>query len=124
MLGDVGAFPDKDVLTFSINSDSIVGHEPVAALDQVECNFTFADSALPYEQKANAVDVNKRAVNYRARREYLIQKLTEEVDQPRRLECAPEDRDAVLGDEIDEVLLELVAVRDDDTRYLELQDSL
>ena len=54
---------DQDVFRSAGDLDDIVGNQPVAPFDEIQCTFTLADSTAPGEQKSHTVDVHQGTVN-------------------------------------------------------------
>ena len=73
MLRDLGRGADQRVLAHLADLDHVVGHQPVASLDQFQGHLGFTDSALARDQDADAVDVDQHAVDRDAGRQPNIQ---------------------------------------------------
>src|SRR5438105_2165700 len=64
---EIGARAHQNVLTFLRHHHDVIGDEAVAAFDQIERDFRFADAAAAHEQHADAIDIDERAVDHRLR---------------------------------------------------------
>ena len=79
---------DQHVVAAAGDLDHVVGHQAVAALDQVEHALALADARAADEEQADAVDVGQRAVQRGARRERLLDDRLDPAVELRRLELA------------------------------------
>ncbi len=69
----VAVAADQDVLAGAGDLDDVVGHQAVAAFDEVQGAFALADAAAAGEQQPHAVDVDQGAVDLGLGREDLLQ---------------------------------------------------
>ena len=69
MSGKFRGIADERRVGHFADLDNVIGDEPVAAADQFKRDFGFTDAAVAHDEDADAVDIDKYAVDGHALRE-------------------------------------------------------
>ena len=96
VLDDLAAGADHRVLGAPLHLDDVVGHQAVAAHDQVEGDLALADAALAEQEDADAEDVEQHAVHGGAGGELLLEEALDPLDEGGGEVRGAEDRHAGL----------------------------
>jgi hypothetical protein len=115
---------DQDVAVAPRDGDHVVGHQPVAALHEIERRLALADGAPAGEQKADAVHVDERAVHVGLRREHGVEIRRQLVDERRGAHRRAQNRHLTLVGALGEVGGQLERLGHHDARNLELEQAV
>ena len=115
--------PDDHVVATPPHLDGVVGHEPVAADDEVERTLALPDAALTGDEDAEAEDVQQHAVDQLAGRQPVLEHRDEPVDGHRRGDGRAQDGHARAVTFGHEVRGRLEAARDQHARNVVAQHA-
>ena len=121
VLYEVGPRADEYALPLPRHIHDIVRHQAVPPFNEVERDLALADPRASGKKHADAVDVDKRAMNDHLGRELVVKKIGQEIGDLRCLELGPENRDVPGSSSLKEFLGDDVAVGQDDARHLEFE---
>jgi len=91
---ELGAGANQNRLLPPPDLDRVVGHETVAAHDEIECALTLADAALAHQEDAKAEDIHQHRVDHRPLRERVLEHRRQLRDGRRRGDGRLEERQA------------------------------
>ncbi len=94
MPGHFRAVANQHRLAADFDLHGVVGHQPVAATDQIQRTLTLADAAFARDQHAQAQDIEENAVQYFARRHPVFEQRGESCDCGGRGRAGAQDGNA------------------------------
>src|SRR6202171_4055976 len=97
VLDDLRAAPVDAAALLALQIDDVVGHQSVAARDEVERQLALADAALAQDEHAHADDVDEHAVHRGRGGERLLEELLDVVDEGGGEVRAAQERHARVG---------------------------